>query len=140
MRPREAIDLLAEADEVLALYHGWKGASTDFVGGYEFSGGADADTELALYRASYEAMLRETLANIETSAAGAVGADAAAWAGARHDAKDRLAAFLAGDVPIVGARVAARVSVLDAWGVGRPSEMRLIESAQGGRAITLPWR
>jgi hypothetical protein len=140
-RPAKALDLLSSADEVLALYHGWRGSSSDYVGGFEFVGdGATLGTELAAYRASYEEMLRETLANIERSAAGASGADAAAWASARRDAEDRLAAFLAGDLPLVGARVWARAEVLAAWSGTASSDIRLIEPAQAGRSVTLPWR
>ncbi len=140
-RPSDVLTLLAEADEVLALYHGWQGMDSDYVGGYEFLGdGATLEIELATYRAAYESMLRETVANIEKSSPAASAADATGWATARQDAENRLAAFLAGDLPVVGACVWARAAVLAAWSQSAAAQVRLIEPAQSGRSVRLPWR
>lgn len=138
--PTDAVDLLRESDEVLALYHGWQGVDSDYVGGYELLGGATFDSEFASYRASYEAMLRETLANIDKSAEGVSGKDAASWARARKDAEDRLSAFLTGDIPVVGARVTASAAVLASWAESAAERIRLIEPVRSGRSIVLPWR
>ena len=124
---------------MLAFYHGWRGVDSDYIGGYELP---DLPPVAAIddYRASYEAMLRQTLANIDAAASEATQTDALAWARARQDAEARLEAFLADDIPIVAVRVSATAQLLVSWAETRGSQVRRIDQAQRDLPIVLPWR
>ncbi|HWP63488.1 MAG TPA: hypothetical protein VNO86_08470 [Candidatus Binatia bacterium] len=137
--PTDALGIVEGSSSLLAFYHGWKGLDTDYVGGYELSGMATAEA-IEDYRAAYEAMLRQTLANIDSSSSMAAPEDAAAWDRARQDALARLQAFLANDIPVVAVRVIATGQVLVSWTEARSSWIRRIDGASASLRILLPWR
>ena len=137
----DVLTLLGGADEIVALYHGWQGLDSDYVGGYEFvGGGASHATELAAYRASYESMLRETISNIELSMRNSSPVEATAWERALRDAKNRLAAFLREGLPVIGARVTSSARVLADLSASAAGDIRLIEPTERGASVSLPWR